>query len=115
MLLHHPVELSASSVRSINLKHGSRMSPAQGVGGSVGVLPTGGAAHLIAQADGTMLPRGRFFYGPKMPGDRRKQHSVRWMEARLCAVRAAGRVSARYAGDLESVDTLGSRWARCAA
>jgi len=112
---HHPVKLSASSVRSITLDHAGKMQERQSASGSVGVLPARGAAHLIAEADGTMLPVVDFCEGKKSAGDRRKNRSVRWTETRLCAVRPHGQVTARYGCDGESVEALGYRWAHCAA
>jgi len=111
---HHPVKLCASSVRAITLEHARKMQEIQKVGGSVGVLPARGAGHLIAEADGTMLPVVDFPLEKTGGGDRRKNRSVRWMETRLCAVRVAGEVCARYACDGRSVDSLGHRWAHCA-
>lgn len=111
---HHPVQLCPSSVRSITLQHAGKMQEMHKVSGSVGVLPARGASHLIAEADGTMLPVVDFSSDARSGGDRRKSRSVRWMETRLCAVRAAGEVSARYACDGQSVDSLGYRWAHCA-
>jgi hypothetical protein len=112
---HHPVKLCAATVRSITLRHARAVELGQSVKGSVGELPARGAEHIIAEADGTMLPVVEFSPSGAPGFDRRKTRTVRWVEMRLCAARKAGEVDAHYACDGDSVDSLGYRWGHCAA
>lgn len=112
---HHGVKLGATTVRTITLRHARAVEARQAVAAVAGILPAQGAEHVVAEADGTMLPVVDMAQDPPAGGDRRKTRKARWMEMRLCAARAAGEVSARYACDGDSVESLGQRWSHCAA
>jgi hypothetical protein len=107
---HHPIKLSAGTVRKLTLKHAGKVAKWQQVNGNLNALPAKGAKQLVAQADGTMLPVVDTSEG----ADRRKERKVRWMEMRLCAVVDVDKVDAFYGCDGQSVDSLGQRWSHCA-
>lgn len=111
---HHPVKLCANTVRAITLRHAEAIRKGQHAEGCLGALPAKGAEHLIAEADGTMLPVVDLAPASTKRPDRRKTRQVRWMEMRLCAVRRSDRVDAVYGCDATSVESLGYRWSHCA-
>ena len=111
---HHRVKLCANTVRAITLRHAEAIGKDQHAAGGLGALPANGAEHLIAQADGTMLPVVDLAPVSAKQPDRRKTRQVRWMEMRLCAVRRSDCVEAVYGCDCTSVESLGYRWSHCA-
>lgn len=111
---HHRVKLCANTVRAITLHHAKAIGKDPHAAGCLGALPANGAEHLIAEADGTMLPVVDLAPASGKRPDRRKTRQVRWMEMRLCAVRRSDRVDAVYGCDATSVESLGYRWSHCA-
>ena len=111
---HHPVKLCANTVRAITLEHAEALAQRQHAEGCLGALPATVAEQLIAEADGTMLPVVDLAEASAKVPDRRQTRRVRWMEMRLCAVRRAGELEARYGCDAVSVESLGYRWSHCA-
>ncbi|MEM6717492.1 MAG: UPF0236 family protein, partial [Cyanobacteria bacterium P01_C01_bin.147] len=108
---HHPVNLSASTVRKITLAHASRMSEQEDKNACLGRLPGKGPAYIIAEADGTMLP---VVQTEGKHRNLRKNRKCHWKEMRLCAAKAAGKADAVYACENRSVEELGYRWSHCA-
>ncbi len=79
----------------------------------VQTLPASGAAYIVSEADGTMLPIVDTSAAP--PGiDRRKLRKVHYQEARLAAACAQGRATIHHAATLHDVTDTGLRWAQCA-
>lgn len=109
---HHPLRLSASTVRKITLRHAAKMAELEKKTHCLGRLPTTGPRHIIAEADGTMLPVVRT--SSQSGRDRRKNRQCQWKEMRLCAAKAKGKADAVYACENESVEALGYRWSHCA-
>jgi hypothetical protein len=106
---HYGFTLNASAVRSVTLQQAARATQqlethyAQ----SFRSLPAQGPAHLIAQADGTMIctveagrPRGQ---------SRPRQ----WKEMRLVAAHAQGCTQVCYGATFGSVAEVGQRWGHC--
>lgn len=110
---HHPVAISPSTVRKITLSHARKAKEAQSCGSPLAKLPKGGAKHILAEADGTMLPVVRSRAG-KDGGDARKNKEVAWKEFRLCSALEEGSASPIYGCDYGSVDHLGYIWTHCA-
>jgi hypothetical protein len=109
---HHPLKLSTSTVRKITLRHAAKMAALEKKTHCLGRLPATGSSHIIAEADGTMLPV--VHTTGKAGKDRRKTRQCKWKEMRLCAAQAQGKADAVYACENESVEELGYRWSHCA-
>jgi len=109
---HHPLRLSASTVRKITLRHAAKMAALEKKTHCLGRLPATGPSHIIAETDGTMLPVVQT--SGKSGTDRRKHRQCQWKEMRLCAAKAKGKADAVYACENESVEELGYRWSHCA-
>ena len=109
LLRHHRIELSESTVRKITLRHAQAMYEDKRLDTLNGKLPGEGAAVIIAEADGTMLPIVEF---DKSAEDLRKSRSVKWEETKLCAAVKSGQKQAVY-GFGQSVEDLGIHWAEC--
>lgn len=109
---HHPVDLSAGTVRKITLKHAQNLAQEQKQTSCLGRLPATGADELIIEADGTMLPVVEFDEGKSQ--DRRKGRQTAWREVRLCAAQDKSKADAVYGCDMEGVEQLGYRWSHCA-
>lgn len=109
---HYGVSVAVERVRTVTLHHAqvlAAQAPAP-----VRTLPAHGPAHLVAEADGTMVPVVDTSAAP--PGaDRRKHRQVRYQEARLVAAQAHKTVTTHYGATLHDVADTGLRWARCAA
>lgn len=108
---HHAVELSASTLRRITLQHSENMKREQLAREKVRTLPAQGAATIVTQADGSMLPQ--VSYAPA-EGDRRKHRRIHWQEARLLASQEHGSSTTRYAVSFGDVEECGEQWARSA-
>ena len=107
---HYGVSVTHERVRTVTLHHGEVL--AAQTPQPVRTLPARGAAHIVAEADGTMVPLVDTSSAP--PGaDRRKHRTVRYQEARLTAAQAQGTVTTHYAATLHDVNDTGLRWARC--
>jgi hypothetical protein len=106
---HHDTNLSKSTTRAITLKHAQRLCEAQLKRPKVRTLPAQGAEVVITEADGTMLP---IVECGDAPGDRRKQRTITWQEARLAAAREQGSTNTRYAVSFGDVHETGEQWAR---
>ena len=101
-------EINASSVRAAPLIHAQR-APAQlqaEEDQSFRVLPAQGAAHVIAQADGTML-------GTVNPGARKGKRPRAWKERRLVAAQAQESTGTKSGVTFGSVVQTGRRWGHC--
>ena len=111
LLEHHGVTLAPSTLRLITLDHASALAARQLARAPVRTLPADGAAAVITQADGTLLPHVEFAPGP---GDRRKLRKVSYREVRLLAAQAAGQTQACYAVSLGDLDETGVQWQHAA-
>ncbi|PYL01518.1 MAG: hypothetical protein DME19_01395 [Verrucomicrobia bacterium] len=71
------------------------------------LLPSIGAEHVVAEADGTMICT-------VSPGKRNGKRPRDWKEIRLTAAQAQGQEQAFYAATFSGVDEVGRRWGHCA-
>lgn len=106
---HYGVALSQSAVRSGTLAHGEamRLEPEVGVR-----LPRAGVRELVAEIDGTLLPVVEV---GEAEGDKRRQRSSKWQEARLCLAGQAQALRRRYAATMGGVEQAGRHWKACVA
>lgn len=106
---HYGFELNASAVRDTTLRHAERAARQLEThyAESFRVLPLNGAAHVVAEVDGTMICTLR------AGGGRRQPRPREWKEMRLSAARAQGRVETRYAAGFNTVEEAGRRWGHC--
>ena len=111
VLEHYGVSVAVARVRTVTLHH-AHVLAAQ-VPQPVRTLPAHGPAHLVAEADGTMVPIVDTSTAP--PGsDRRKHRRTRYQEARLVAAQAHGTVNTQFGATLHDVADTGLRWAQAA-
>ena len=108
---HHGVTLAPSTLRRLTLRHAGALRDAQLARPPVRTLPAHGAATLIAETDGTILPQVEFAPGS---GDRRKRRKVVWKETRLCAVRAVGQTQTHYGVSCGDLAETAAQWERTA-
>ena len=111
---HYGIDVPVSAVRAITEQHGAAMLAGQPRGGSWPETP--GVARLIAELDGSMVPRVETaaLDGGEGRRDRRKTRQLSWTEARLCLVREPGSVTPRVGATMGSVDAAGAQWGACA-
>lgn len=108
---HYGVAVSAERVRRTCLHHAGRLAAVPPV--PCTRLRATGPAHIVAEADGTMVPI--VDTGAAPPGtDRRRHRQVRWQEARLVAAQAHGTATTHYDATLGDVTEAGARWSRVA-
>lgn len=105
---HYGIELGVSAVRAATLEHAHRAhrQMQEQYRESFRVLPTQGAVHVIAQADGTMIRTVE-------PGARQSKRPREWKEMRLVAAQAKDAASAVYGATFGSVEETGRRWGHC--
>jgi len=104
---HHGVTLAPSTLRLSTLRHAGALAGRQLARAPVRTLPAAGAAALVVEADGTLLPQVEFAPGP---GDRRKLRRVAYREVRLLAAQAAGQAHAHHAVSFGDPDEVGGQW-----
>lgn len=107
LLEHHGVALAPSTLRRLTLRHAGALRDAQLARPPVRTLPAHGAATLLAETDGTILPQVEFEPGP---GDRRKRRKVVWRETRLCAVQAVGQTQTHYGVSCGDLAETAAQW-----
>lgn len=108
---HYGVTVPPERVRQVTLHHaGRRVEPAPP---PCTRLRTRGPAHLLAEADGTMLPIVDTSAAPA-GADKRRHRRVRWQEARVVAAQAHGETTTHYDATLGDVAEAGARWSRVA-
>lgn len=106
---HYGFELGASAVRGATLKHAQRAQDQLQAGyrEPFRILPAVGAAHVIAETDGTMICTVE-------PGPRKGKRPRDWKEMRLVAAQALNSATTVYGATFGSVDETGQRWGHCA-
>ena len=106
---HYGFCLNASAVRTETLRHAQRAAKhlEEQYAEPFRVLPAQGVAHVIGEADGTMICT-------VLPGKRKAKRPRQWREMRLVAAQAHGRVEAVYGATFEGVAQTGQRWGHCA-
>lgn len=105
---HYGFAINASSVRAATLIHAQRAQDQlqAGYDQPFRVLPAKGAAHVIAQADGTMICT-------VPPGARKGKRPREWKEMRLVAAQAQESTVTKYGVTFGSVAETGRRWGHC--
>lgn len=106
---HYGFEISSSAVRQATLRHAQRATTVleQEYEKPFRLLPSVGAEHVIAEADGTMICT-------VSPGKRKGKKPRDWKEMRLAAAQAQGQEQTFYAATFSGVDEVGRRWGHCA-
>jgi hypothetical protein len=111
---HYGIDVPVSTVRAITEQHGAAMLAGQPQGSPWPEPP--GVPRLIAEMDGSMVPRVDTAApaGSDGPRDRRKTRQLSWTEARLCLVRAPGSVTPRFGATMGTVEAAGDQLWECA-
>ena len=106
---HYGVKLGATAVRTATLKHARRAQKhlEEEYTKSFRVLPSVGAEHVIAEADGTLIRTVK-------PGSRKGKRPRDWQEMRLVAAQAKDSATVVYGATFGSVEETGRRWGHCA-
>ena len=105
---HYGFEISTSAVREATLAHAQRAAKKleEQYQEPFRLLPSLGAEHVVAQADGTMICTvGAGKRNGKRPRD--------WKEIRLTAAQAQGKAETFYAATFGAVEEVGRRWGHC--
>lgn len=102
---HYGFEIGVSAVRDATLTHAQRARAQleEQYAGSFRVLPAAGPAHIIAEADGTMICTVQ-------PGSRKGKRPRQWQEMRLVAAQAKDSSTTVYGATFGSVEDTGRRW-----
>lgn len=102
---HYGFEIGVSAVRDATLTHAQRARAQleEQYAGSFRVLPAAGPAHIIAEADGTMICTVE-------PGSRKGKRPRQWQEMRLVAAQANQSSTTVYGATFGSVEETGRRW-----
>ena len=105
---HYGFAIGVSAVRTATLAHAQRACTQlqSQYAQPFRVLPAVGAAHVIAQADGTMICT-------VPPGTRKGKRPREWKEMRLVAAQAKGSATTVYGATFGSVSETGLRWGHC--
>ena len=105
---HYGFAIGVSAVRTATLAHAQRAGTQlqSQYAQPFRVLPAVGAAHVIAQADGTMICT-------VPPGTRKGKRPREWKEMRLVAAQAKGSATTVYGATFGSVSETGLRWGHC--
>lgn len=105
VLEHHGFQIGVSAVRATTLAHAQRARArlAEHYAQSFRVVPAVGPAHIIAEADGTMICTVQA--GPRQ-GKRPRQ----WQEMRLVAAQAKDSHTTVYGATFGNVEATGRRW-----
>jgi hypothetical protein len=106
---HYGFEIGASAVREATLTHAQRAAKKlqEHYEESFRILPSVGAAHVVAQVDGTMICT-------VAAGKRKGKRPRDWKEMRLAAAQAQGKEETFYAATFGEVAEAGRRWGHCA-
>jgi len=109
VLEHYGFEIGSSAVREATLTHAQRAAKQleQRYQASFRILPSTGAEHVVAEADGTMICT-------VAPGKRNGKRPREWKEIRLTAAQAQGKEQTFYAATFSEVAEVGRRWGHCA-
>jgi hypothetical protein len=107
---HYGLDVNAERVRQICLEHAGKiagLNPAE----PFTRLKASGAAWIVAEADGTMVPIVETAGAP-VGADRRKHRTTGWAEMRVVAARALGEITTHYDATLGDVAETGARWSQ---
>lgn len=106
---HYGIELGASGVRRVTLRHSKRAMEKleKEYEKPFRILPAVKEEHVIAEVDGTMICTVE-------AGSRKNKRPRQWKEMRLVAAQAKGSTRPVYAATFGSVAETGRRWGHCA-
>lgn len=106
---HYGFEIGSTALRSATLVHAQRARTRlqESYSQSYRVLPSAGAEHVIAEADGTMICT----VAPVAIKGKRPRE---WKEMRLVAAQAKDSATTIYAASFGEVDQVGRQWGHCA-
>lgn len=110
---HYGIVIAESTLRRVTMRH-ARQIHKYSQGAPQG-LPTAltGKQTVIVQTDGTMLPTVQ--YNGKAGGDKRKNKSVQWSEAKISLAHVAGSKEMSFAATLQGdVELAGKQLRKCA-
>jgi len=108
---HYGIEVSRSALRRYTQAHAAALFVEQEETRATEQLLPGGAAQMIGQIDGGMVP----LVTMRAAADRRKTRQVYWQEARLALAHAPGSVSPQFAATLGDVTQAGAGLRQCVA
>jgi hypothetical protein len=102
---HYGFVIGVSAVRDATLAHAQRAREQleEQYAQPFRALPQVGAAHVIAEADGTMICTVQ-------PGPRKSKRPRQWQEMRLVAAQAKDSATTVYGATFGSVEETGRRW-----
>jgi hypothetical protein len=107
---HYGITMAVSTVRKITEGHGEHMREQQARRPVLGKTP--GCRQQVGEIDGSMVPIVTI--GAEA-GDKRKQKTLQWQEARLVLVHAQGSVTPKFAATFgSSVEESGDALLSCA-
>lgn len=107
---HYGITMAVSTVRKITEGHGAQMQEQQAR--TARAISTPGCSQQVGEIDGSMVPIVTI--GAEA-GDKRKQKTLQWQEARLVLVRAQGSVTPKFAATFGgSVEESGDALLSCA-
>jgi hypothetical protein len=105
VLEHYGFAINPSAVREATLERAQQAEQLlqQEYEQPYRILPAVGAAHVVAQADGSMICT-------VSPGPRKAPRPRDWKEIRLTAAQALGQTQTIYAATFGEVEEVGRRW-----
>lgn len=107
---HYGITIAGSTVRKITERHGAQMRAQQDQELELGPMP--GCPQQIGEIDGSMVP---IVTSDPAAGDKRKQKTLQWQEARLVMVHAHGSVTPKFAATFgRRVEESGQALRACA-
>ena len=101
---HYGIEVPLDAVRRITYGH------ARQIGGVEPERPAKAAKTVVTQIDGSMIPLVK----SAQSGDRRRNKTLFWSEARLCCARAEGQVRRFYGATLGTLQSVSLLWGQTA-
>lgn len=109
VLEHYGFEINVSAVREATLENAHRAEQMlqKAYEEPFRVLPSTGPAHVVAEADGSMICT-------VAAGTRKGKRPRDWKEIRLAAAQALGKAETFYAATFGEVSEVGQRWGHCA-
>ena len=109
---HYGIVVAESTIRRVTLRHAGQIhkysqGAPQGLPNALGVRQT-----VIVQTDGTMVPTVQ---SNNTVGDKRKNKSVQWNEAKISLAHVAGSKEMSFAATLQGdVQAVGKQLRKCA-
>lgn len=103
---HYGIAVCAGTVRAITEGHAANLSDELE---EVARMPAGGVRRMLGEMDGSFIPCVEI---EENTGDRRKQRSVCWHEAKLSMAEVVGSTQPRYGATMQGVEQAGRQWRR---